>query len=115
MIVLSLFLALLFVASLKTQAAVPRILQSAAPARNAAGNQKQPPSIGQNSGACAKFSGSPGRAPYLEELKRLYAAGRWKDVVCLTPIRPGDPAEIDYYRGMALARLKRWALAKESF
>ncbi|HEV2417914.1 MAG TPA: hypothetical protein VGX94_08925, partial [Terriglobia bacterium] len=47
--------------------------------------------------------------------KRLYAAGRWKDVVCLTPIRPGDPAEIDYYRGMALARLKRWALAKESF
>ncbi len=32
----------------------------------------------------------------------------------LTTPRPDDPAEIDYYRGMALARLKRWDEAKQA-
>lgn len=33
----------------------------------------------------------------------------------LTIPRPGDPVSIDYYRGMALAKLKRWAEARQAF
>lgn len=53
-------------------------------------------------------------------VKRLYAAGKWSEVVRLTsPDRLQGCARIapdlDYYRGLALAKLKRWAEAKVAF
>lgn len=51
----------------------------------------------------------------LKQAEQLYKEGRWKDVVQITIPRPGDPASIDYYRGMALAKLKRWTEARQAF
>ena len=48
-------------------------------------------------------------------LKRLYAEKRWDQIAQLAPVSPTSPAELDYYRGMALARLERWQEAKEAF
>ncbi|HET7841652.1 MAG TPA: hypothetical protein VFM21_08605 [Terriglobia bacterium] len=50
-------------------------------------------------------------------VQALYASGRWQEVVAKTEDLGGQPAELDYYRGMALAKLERWdeaALAFES-
>ncbi|MGH9469688.1 MAG: hypothetical protein ACRD1N_05015 [Terriglobia bacterium] len=51
----------------------------------------------------------------LQEVRQLYARHDWQGVVQATPPRPGDPAEVDYYRGMALAKLKRWSEARQAF
>lgn len=48
-------------------------------------------------------------------VKNLYAAKRWNEIVRLTPPEPQDAPDIDYYRGMALAKLKRWGEARKSF
>ncbi len=45
----------------------------------------------------------------------LYAQQRWQDVVDAVPPESEHPADLDYYRGMALARLERWADAEEAF
>lgn len=50
----------------------------------------------------------------LAEIKRLYAAGQWERVICLASPSAGSPADLDYYRGMALAKLKRWKQAEEA-
>lgn len=47
-------------------------------------------------------------------VKQLYDAGRWKEVIRLTPAGPDQSAELDYYRGMALARLGRLSEARHS-
>lgn len=48
------------------------------------------------------------------KIRVLYNEGQWETVVRLTSPRPDDSPEIDYYRGMALARLKRWDEAKRA-
>ncbi len=48
-------------------------------------------------------------------IKSLYAAKRWSEIVRLAPPKPQDPPDIDYYRGMALAKLKRWKEARQAF
>src|SRR5579883_2553857 len=48
-------------------------------------------------------------------IKNLYAAKRWNEIVRLIPPEPQDSPDIDYYRGMALAKLKRWAEARKTF
>ena len=59
---------------------------------------------------------SPGSVELLPTVKRLYAEKRWDEIVRLAPVSsPEQPAELDYYRGMALARLERWKEAKEAF
>jgi hypothetical protein len=55
------------------------------------------------------------RQSRLETIKRLYQEGNWQGVVRLTAPQPGDPPDIDYYRGMALAKLKRFPEAKRAF
>ncbi|MGH9402438.1 MAG: hypothetical protein ACRD2P_10060 [Terriglobia bacterium] len=109
--------ALILLASSNSHTAVPISPPANAAGRGAAQNQKQLPVTAQNPNACEKLlainqASAPAR---LEEIKRLYAAGRWEEVVCLTPPKSGDLAEIDYTRGMALSKLKRWRLAEEAF
>ncbi len=48
-------------------------------------------------------------------VKRLYAEGRWDEIIHLMPPARDDPAELDFYRGLAFARLQRWAEAKAAF
>lgn len=43
------------------------------------------------------------------------AEGQWQAVTESVPASPDDPAELDYCRGMALARLERWREAREAF
>ena len=59
---------------------------------------------------------SPGSADLLPTVKRLYGEKHWDEIARLAPVSsPDQPAELDYYRGMALARLERWKEAKEAF
>lgn len=99
-------------------AALPALAGAVNNARAAGGLPRSSASLQEqanpNAGVCASSS-APSPLAALEEIKRLYAAGRWAEVACLTPASAGDSAEIDYYRGMALAKLKRWTLAHESF
>ncbi|MGH9407165.1 MAG: hypothetical protein ACRD3D_15200 [Terriglobia bacterium] len=53
-------------------------------------------------------------AARLREIARLYAAKKFDEVVRLTIPQAGDPPDIDYYRGMALAKLKRWSEARQA-
>jgi len=51
----------------------------------------------------------------LTAVKKLYAENRWNEVIALAADSPQAPAELDYYRGMALARLQRWKEARQAF
>jgi len=48
-------------------------------------------------------------------VKRLYDEKRWDEIVQWAPAASDDPAEFDLYRGLALARLQRWAEARAAF
>jgi tetratricopeptide (TPR) repeat protein len=52
---------------------------------------------------------SPSRA------RRLYAEKRYKELVERFPASPANPPEVDLYRGLALAKLKRWQEAEAAF
>lgn len=51
----------------------------------------------------------------ISEVKKLYDAGRWSDVVQAVPESPDEAADLELYRGLALARLQRWEEAKKAF
>lgn len=57
---------------------------------------------------------SPGSA-LATNVQRAYAAERWEEVVRLTSVGGVESPDLDYYRGMALARLGRWPEAKAAF
>ncbi|MGH9795244.1 MAG: tetratricopeptide repeat protein [Candidatus Acidiferrales bacterium] len=42
------------------------------------------------------------------EARRLYGEKRWEEVVRLTEASSSSSADLDFYRGLALARLERW-------
>ncbi len=48
------------------------------------------------------------------KIKALYEAGQWQEVVLETGKTASQSAELDYYRGMALAKLGRWEEAKRA-
>lgn len=48
----------------------------------------------------------------LATVKALYAAGQWEEVVRQTDGLTRSSADLDYYRGMSLARLNRWTYAR---
>jgi tetratricopeptide (TPR) repeat protein len=53
--------------------------------------------------------------PSVATIEQLYNAGRYEEIVALVPAAEDTPAELDLYRGLALARLQRWKEAEEAF
>jgi tetratricopeptide (TPR) repeat protein len=51
----------------------------------------------------------------ISEIKKLYEAGRWSEVVQAVPESPDEAADLELYRGLALAQLQRWGEAKKAF
>jgi tetratricopeptide (TPR) repeat protein len=45
-------------------------------------------------------------------VKKLYDEGKWDEVLRVAPADGDAPADIDFYRGLALAKLKRWHEAR---
>jgi tetratricopeptide (TPR) repeat protein len=59
-------------------------------------------------------SGSPGEER-VSQIKQMYDAGRWSDVVQTVPEDDNEDADLQMYRGLSLAKLERWDQARESF
>lgn len=79
-----------------------------------------PASVGADASHGKRVSKSATAQCSLAEVKRHYTQGKWDAVVKLTSperIRGcGSKApDLNYYRGLALAKLKRWAEAKAAF
>src|SRR5262245_6462192 len=51
----------------------------------------------------------------LERVKRLYSEQKWEEAAREARGPAEQPAELDYYAGMALARLERWKEAEQAF
>jgi tetratricopeptide (TPR) repeat protein len=51
----------------------------------------------------------------ISEVKKLYEARRWSEVVQAVPESPDEAADLELYRGLALAQLQRWGEAKKAF
>ena len=51
----------------------------------------------------------------ISEVKKLYEAGRWGEVVQAVPESAEEAADLELYRGLALAQLQRWGEAKKAF
>lgn len=51
----------------------------------------------------------------LSRIRTLSAAGQWEEIIRLAPATPEAPADFDYYRGIALARLEHWQEAEAAF
>jgi len=58
---------------------------------------------------------SPSATDRLSEVRQLYEAERWNDVVQAVPESPDADADLQIYRGLALAQLKRWEEAEKTF
>jgi hypothetical protein len=71
------------------------------------------PAIAQAQTA-AQAAQTGAHAPSLSQAKQLYLEKRYKELVERFPASPANPPEIDLYRGLALARLKRWREAEEA-
>jgi len=54
-------------------------------------------------------------AEKLSEIKKLYEAENWGEVVRAVAESPAEPADLLLYRGLALAHLQRWDEAKAAF
>jgi tetratricopeptide (TPR) repeat protein len=51
----------------------------------------------------------------IAQVKKLYDASRWNDVVQAVPESPDEPADLELDRGLALANLARWDDARKAF
>lgn len=51
----------------------------------------------------------------LAAVRQLYADGRWEEIVRLVATSDDDNPELNFYQGMALARLERWEEADGAF
>ena len=51
----------------------------------------------------------------ISEVKKLYEARRWSEVVQAVAESPDEAADLELYRGLALAQLQRWGEAKKAF
>ncbi len=58
---------------------------------------------------------APGNANNISQVKALYDAGRWEDVVRAVPESPSVPADLELDRGLALAQLGRFKEAERTF
>ncbi len=64
-------------------------------------------------GVCGAYARKPCAAG--STLHRLYDEGQWRNLLSAASCSTDHSADIDYFRGMALARLKRWNEAAEVF
>jgi tetratricopeptide (TPR) repeat protein len=53
-------------------------------------------------------------AERVSEVRKLYDTKHWSEVVRAVPELPEEGAELQLYRGLALARLERWDEARET-
>lgn len=53
--------------------------------------------------------------PAIAEIQKLYDAAKYEEILARVPARADIPAELDLYRGLALARLERWKEAEQAF
>jgi hypothetical protein len=51
----------------------------------------------------------------LQSVRKLYEQKKWEEVLREAEGRPEQPADLDYYAGMAFSRLERWPEAREAF
>ncbi|HWP41766.1 MAG TPA: tetratricopeptide repeat protein, partial [Blastocatellia bacterium] len=51
----------------------------------------------------------------LTEIEQLFAQGRWHEIALLAEAEPHRSADLNFYYGIALARLQRWDDAFEAF
>ena len=58
---------------------------------------------------------APPSTDRLSEVRQLYEGGRWNDVLQAVPESPDAGADLQLYRGLALAQMKRWEEAGEAF
>ena len=68
---------------------------------------------------CLPGSGFSQAIPFatdkISEIKQLYDVGRWSEVVQAVPESPDESADLELYRGLALAQLQRWKEARATF
>jgi tetratricopeptide (TPR) repeat protein len=57
----------------------------------------------------------PSTTDRISEVKKLYEAGRWSEVIQTVAESPDEAADLELYRGLALAQLQRWGEAKKAF
>jgi hypothetical protein len=60
-------------------------------------------------------SGANDDAPRLERVKSLYSEQKWEDAAREAQGPAEQSVELDYYAGMAFARLGRWSEARQAF
>src|SRR5579864_5437703 len=65
--------------------------------------------------AAAGAQNPPQNPPAISHIEQIYDAGRYEEIVALVPASEANSAELDLYRGLALAQLQRWAEAEEAF
>jgi tetratricopeptide (TPR) repeat protein len=58
---------------------------------------------------------APSDKDKIGHVKSLYDSGQWNAVVQSVPESPDEPADLELYRGLALAQLQRWKDAENSF
>ncbi|MDE3110612.1 MAG: hypothetical protein KGL02_11805, partial [Acidobacteriota bacterium] len=63
----------------------------------------------------AAQSPPPTDANNIAQIKSLYDSRRYDAVVDAVPESPNEPADLELYRGLALAQLQRWDEAKSAF
>ncbi len=51
----------------------------------------------------------------ITEVRKLYAAKRWREIVRIVPESTGEAADLELYRGLALAQLGRYREAERAF
>lgn len=65
--------------------------------------------------ASAAAQESPSTTDKLSEVRRLYDAEQWNDIVQAVPESSDVEADLQVYRGLALAQLERWEEAEKAF
>ncbi|HEV2488206.1 MAG TPA: hypothetical protein VGT03_00230 [Candidatus Acidoferrales bacterium] len=55
------------------------------------------------------------KPPAIAQIEQLYNAARYAEIVALVPASEANSAELDLYRGLALAQLQRWKEAEQAF
>ncbi|HWG57468.1 MAG TPA: tetratricopeptide repeat protein [Candidatus Acidoferrales bacterium] len=81
-------------------------------ARAAATGQANRPGGSALSGGQSSNQQTPTEAARLSAAKQLYEQGRWSELLLATAASPAGAADLDFYRGMALAKLGRWSEAR---